>query len=452
MELNYEEKKFFSDKGRINRQYGRFAPVVEPYFREILNYVKDDATRAELLDRLKYTKMKFASVRQEDFGLDGYCIRMEVGKHIRGSIRISQDDYLDPGIYDENGEWVRDKTREELAGEACTYFFDIRDRADIESIDNHLERVADVGGNAVLTYREDFRPNMFYEWAQFAKSNKRLSAVHELTHMMANKQVFFLPKTAEVESYLDVCAQSINADPKDYKKYFMAKTYGNACVQVYEANKQGGMDFIYESPSGKLCEESIVDDIAWDVAENLGLVFNSREYMEYQERENSDYRPFVHLVGMWNLLSNGELRKRFVNGTSSENSRATDDFLERYQDLLEACAIDPYDYTDKEGNPLLVDPSTFDPKVIGERMSALLEYIDDHYWLHDLTPEQQKKYAYLRSQATDPKNMLSYLCEFADFDDVEEEWLGDLTKAYRIPAFKTEHDLATQKEADALAR
>ena len=445
MELNYEEKKFFSDKGRLRRQYGPFAPIVEPYFREILNYVSTDNMRAELLDRLKNTKMKFASVKQDELGLDGYCIRREIGRHIRGSIRISKDDYIDRGVYNEAGEWLHDESDEDVAARACEYFFDYRDRADIENIDNHLERVAESNGRAVLTYYEDIKDSPFYAWARFMKSNKSISSIHELTHMMANKQVFFLPKSAEVESYLDVCAQSINADPRDYKKYFLAKTYGNACVQVYEADEQGKVDFIYESPSGNLCEESIVDDIAWGIAEDLGVVYRGREYMEYQERENSDYRPFVHLVGMWNMLSNNELRRRFVNGVPSPNSRATDDFLERYQDLLEVCAIDPYDYTDKDDNPLLVEPETFDPKIIGERMHALIEYLDDHYWLHDFTPEQQKKYLYLRKQAVDPNNMLSYLYEFADFDDVEEQWLAELSRAYDIPKFAPAE--ASQKSA-----
>lgn len=414
-ELLFAEMKFFENKKLLRKKFGIHSEIIRPYFNEIVSYTP--SREREIFDKLRGTTIRYTT-NENMCDADGYTERMNVGKHYANGVVLSNSDYIDNALYNRKGEWLRDRTEDEIVGEACERYFG-------ENTQNHdglLNRILKKLQHNKLNIQDELNTV-----ATYAKDSHRLTAVHELNHCMAHKKVFFVPKGAEIKTFADVCRLAVKPDKKNKKNFDIVFTYGEANVTVYEFGKNGKLSPKARPFASVLKEEAIVEDWAREITAKLGLMQMSLN--EYDKAQTfAEYRPFNYIVGMWNMISNNELRKRFLGGVV--NDRATDEFNKKFDKLLLSCVDNDYLMKTED---YLIDSSEFNPQVIGENLREVVEFVDRHKQNANLTAEQQAFYDYCRTETLNPQHICDYMAEYVDFDDerTERAFVHELGKCYK---------------------
>ena len=411
--LKYDKIKFFNNKNLLRKKFGVHADLIEPFFREVVSYAP--AREREIFEKLRGTKMRYAD-NEKVFDADGYAIRLNMRRQYYNSIKLNNTDYVDRGVYDDKGEWLHDKTDEEVVAEVLDYYFkSYKSR-------KYWKNLLKIRKNKKM--QEEWR-----EHSAYVRTSKSWTAIHELLHCVECKKMLFLPKNAEFATFSGAYQQAVKPDKRNLRNYWIAVGYGDCKLQVFERGRGKEMNALFNPMASLLLEEAVVDEWAYTITRDFGMFeFDLAEYDRLQT--DADYRPFTYFVGMWNLISNNELRKRMVSGRASANSVATDSFVREFEALLLEC-VDNF-YLDKD-DPARLDVSEFDPQTIGKRVANVLGFIERHALSVRLNEEEQKYFDYCHKQAQNVQKLTDYMAEFVDFDDddVEEDFQKSILSGMR---------------------
>lgn len=400
LKLYYDECEFFENKKLLKKKFGIYSDLIEPYFVEAASYAPNKEKEREIFEKIRNTTIRHADCRKMG-SVEGFSQRIGGDGWYQNGIVVANIDYNESGEFDVNDEWAPDIPLDEVVARACKWYFSQNDAKHRSEI---VCKIANFIPHNVI------KRMYFKTMSDLTKDNHKLVVFHELNHCLSSRETFLVPKCAKVETYEQVANAAVELVEENVAECNAVIACGNSSFVLYEIR---GSDLIEitRPASALLREEAVVEEWAQSLGSKLGVTkLNYRTYNALLN--NISYKPFIYLVGMWNLLSDNELRRRHISGNKSKGSEATDEFNKRFDKLLISCA---------KGNELndmeCFDSSDYDAKIIGQNLREVVDFIDAQKGKVKLTPEQQKYFDYCHRRALYTKHICNYLSintEFAD--------------------------------------
>ena len=431
MEIDAKKRKFFEDEVKMRKQYGIYAPYVLPYYKKLCEYAPEASE--EIFTKLFHTKIRFGT---KDTECDAYSIKIRLkGRIYANSIRINSANPSDVKGYNQKFEYVT-MTPDDVLLEGMMYhqntlnsiedeFHDrvpIPDAVDTVEIMNRYKRKAKID-------------KKLGEWMRLEDNNRRFSVFHELNHCMANKKMIWLKKDVNPQTYYEAVknAQDVDIYTTDYHN--LAIIYGNSCVYVHNVCDGKMADLVFTSERSCLYEDAIVEDMANSLGCELGL--SSWDLQQfYTQKIGPCYRPFVYLVGMWNIASNNDLRKVYLTGKNDFSPTGTFGFDMLFNEFTRFCVPG-------QTLPNKVGYRVFGYELIADSLAKVIQFTDKKFKQNskNITKEQKQLYRFYRTESLKPDVLLNYMEDYTDFGE-DKQKLSILLNEYYRSSMHTRQDIS----------
>lgn len=418
IELDSKKRRFFDDKQKMREKYGIYADYIEPYYLKLCEYAPE--ARDEMFYKLFNTKMRLGT--KGDY-CDAYSYRVTQKNRPYNSVRISEENPSDRVGYDEKLHYGSMDFKQVLAEGIRTYLKKL-DEADKQFHSIVIEPEIFSADKAARYNKKIQRDAKLKNWLIFEDVNKKFSVLHELNHCLANRKIILLRRRMRPQSYYEALENAMDADIFPVDLLNMAQVYGNSLVSVFNVVQGKPNKVIFESECSRVFEDAIVDDMANALGCELGLSpISLIEF--YKTKLDSCYRPFVYLVGMWNLVSDNSLRKNYLTGNSDFDINGTYGFECLFHELLKSCIKE-----NEMGNVAQVEYKEFDYDKIAKNLTSVVQFTDKKYKVQNLTDEQKRLYDFYRTETLNPQVLINYMSEYTDFASDKKEIISKLNQKY----------------------
>ena len=412
-----EKTKFLENKNALRKNFGVLSDLIAPFLNEIGKI--NQTYEQRVFERLKTVKFKFGN---KEMNASGLAKRTNANGKVYSSIVVDSADFDD----------INDVDKKVRLRNGLEYFFNLDDSADLNNPNNIITRIAKGDSDVILTLldkQEVENSPQGNEWKELAeiyeKSNeylkifRRQTALHELIHSIAECKCYCIPKNSTFCDVREMLEQKIDAKPnmKNFLLYDIAQVMGNVSL-VSRTMLDNGQNIInHNSLIAELKEESIVEDWTIDLTSNLNfMTADSKEYYAVNEPQ---YSPIRQIAGMWNAISDNELRKQFLDSkVDTPYTEATMIFHRLYTNFLNSFVNDKCNDTQQK-----VDIKTFSPQQIAKTLNDLLEFcdlnFDDNLYSKQLTPENVSKYLENRNDIFDVNKYLEIMSDYVIFNEAD---------------------------------
>ena len=302
------------DKKLLEKKFKSFAPLVEAVYEDALKYAPTE--REHLDDTISNTKFRFRDLQNR---VAGEVTRFDLkGEKRYNSINIDIKEHEAKLDLKNSPEWYK-----------------FLEPANPSSAD-----LTAINSNAEFEYK------------------RQRAFAHEMIHAIA--KVKFFPFSASAYPYKIIPKFEDNG-------HTICKILGNTDIYFFRDNVEYNSLFANDFAS-RLIEEGVVEEWAMDLASRMD---------PSQFHQPSAYDWSVYLVGMWNAVSNNQLRREHILGASEDThvSHATQEFKNLLHGYL-STVLNP----ENEKNLPELNSQNFDLTTHMDSIKDLIKFCD-HYFL-----------------------------------------------------------------------
>ena len=359
-DLIQTENEFFNNKNELRARFGVYADCVKPIYDQICSI--SPKNKQVILNKLMHTKVKVGSTSGSSD-----LVYLSLGKGLNHTVLNKYEN-------------LEDFTGLRLGG-----YFTWADILDLKY--TKADVIVKSDENVITFFSDTYRlPDKDLIFPRILDKEAD-GFTQGLVHYLENSVLYRVPGYACPQTLDGVLSR--NRQIKDETDVKMAGVYGGEYVRLFDTD--GKLND--ESRASKFCEELIIDEF-----------INS---FNPQAKLNPENTVFIHLIKMWNFISENELTKGLFQGEKGF-SPDTKAYQREFANLVRACSYLGGKSTKRDYLCISYDN-------VSTYMGRLIALADRKRSSVRLNEKDEVMFKYYRNSVSNPEMLLKYFDSYVDF-------------------------------------